>query len=90
LIKNIDVAIKIIDHKKVKKSKILDKMMNEEVRILKQDNVFKNKHIIKLYERFSKDNKTYFVYEYCNGGSLQNMIDKKVEIKESFILKVLE
>jgi serine/threonine-protein kinase ULK/ATG1 len=84
------VAVKVIDHKVTLKSKMLEKMMNAELKALSFDEVKNNQHIIKLYERIESDNKTYFVYEYCNGGSLQDKIDKKKDFTEEEIFNILK
>lgn len=35
-----------------------------------------NPYIIKYYERMKSKSNYYFVYEYCNGGTLENHIKK--------------
>ena len=82
------VAIKIIPNRMFYKSKNLDKFVKNEINSLKKTNLVKNPNIIKFIEILRSSNNTYFIYEYCNGGTLEQMMKKKKRYKEREALKI--
>ena len=59
-------------HKFEKIPKLYEFLQNE-ISILKS---IDNPNIIKLFEIFKTQNNYYIVYEYCNGGNLEDKIKK--------------
>lgn len=49
---------------------MLEKMMNAEERILSMPDVKNNTNIITLHDKIEVDKNTFFIYDYCNNGSL--------------------
>ena len=43
-------------------------------------NIEKNNHIITYYDMLKTQNNFYFVYEYCNGGTLEGMLRKQNQL----------
>lgn len=35
-----------------------------------------NQHIIRYYDMLKTNNNFYFIYEFCNGGTLENLLAK--------------
>ena len=61
--------------------------MNE-INIL--SNMEKNEHVIGYYDMLKSQTNFYFVYEFCNGGTLQNMLDKEKRLDEKKALKIFK
>lgn len=74
--KNDDVAIKKIN--KIKVEKILDRI-EKEIEIIKSLN---HPNIIQYKNIFTDDNNIYIVSEYCNGGTLKELIETCLSEKE--------
>ena len=76
-------AIKQISINKFHKIPKLNEFTSNEITILQSIN---NKHIIKLIEFFRTNNNVYLVYEFCNGGTLEERIkSKKIDEKQVFL-----
>ena len=78
--------------KKIDKSFLNDerykKYINNEIFILKHIN---NEYTIKLYEMVSDMNYVYLVFEYCNGGDLEDCLEKQKELhNEPFSQEVVQ
>ncbi len=73
------VAIKVISKETFQKEPILNKLIKNEIVSLKN---ITHKNIIKFIEIMRSSNNTYFVYEYCNGGNLLSLLEKKKFLKE--------
>lgn len=66
-----EVAIKIVSAKVLEKNAKLNNFVENEVKILTQiDNPF----VVKLYDVLRTSNNLYFVYEYCEGGTLEQLL----------------
>ena len=76
------VAIKIIPNRMFYQSKNLEKFVKNEINSLKKTNLVKNPNIIEFVEILRSSNNTYFIYEYCNGGTLEQEMKKKRTYKE--------
>ena len=63
----------------VLKMPMLERLTRNELSVLKNIN---NENIIKFIEKKKTSRNTYYVYEYCNGGSLFNLLEKKKIIGE--------
>lgn len=70
--------MKVIEVKKFQTNKKLEECTVHEINIL--TNIEKNKHIITYYDMLKTQNNFYFVYEYCNGGTLEGMLRKEQAI----------
>ena len=73
------VAIKVISKQTFQKEPILNKLIKNEIVSLKN---IEHENIIKFIEIMRSTNNTYFVYEYCNGGNLLSLLEKKKFLKE--------
>lgn len=45
-----------------------------------------NKHVVKFIELLQTNNNIYLIYEYCNGGTLEEKIEKQGKLEESIAL----
>ena len=69
-------------------SKNLDKFVKNEINSLKKTNLVKNPNIIKFIEILRSSNNTYLIYEYCNGGTLEQEMKKRKTYKEKDALRI--
>ncbi len=60
--------------------------MNE-INIL--SNMERNEHVIGYYDMLKSKTNFYFVYDFCNGGTLQYILDKDKRLCERRHLKYL-
>lgn len=74
--------------KKFQNNKKLEECTVHEINIL--TNIDKNKHIITYYDMLKTQNNFYFVYEYCNGGTLEGLLRKKNTLPEKEALLILK
>ena len=72
--------MKVIEVRRFKENKKLEECTVNEINIL--TNISKNEHIIKYIDMLKTPNNFYFVYEYCNGGTLETHLQKKKILKE--------
>ena len=47
-----------------------------------------NEHIVKYIEMLGTPNNYYFVYEYCNGGTLDRLLRKENKLSEARALNI--
>lgn len=73
------LAIKVISKDKLDHIPRLQEMTKDEVEILSK---IKNPNVIRLYETLKTANNLYIVYELCNGGTLEEMLDKRKFLPE--------
>ena len=83
---------KIFATKKMQKSIVLQpkvkKFFNNEISILQK---IEHPNIIKLYEIKQKINNYYLIFEYCNGGSLLNALEKyKKKYQSPFTQEIVQ
>ena len=64
-------AAKVLE---INATKEMEKYLLNEIKIMKQ--LKNNENIIHLYELFKTNNHYYFILEYCNGGSLSNILNE--------------
>lgn len=76
---NEEFAIKIINISKMHTYPRMLTLINNEMDVLSKIN---NPNIIKLKEFIQSSNNFYFVYEYCNDGTLEEYINKKQYLTE--------
>jgi len=65
------VAIKAVKVEKFKEVPKLEEFTMNEIQTLARIN---NPYIVKFIEMLKTKNNYYFVYEYCNGGTLEDII----------------
>lgn len=68
------VAIKVIPLDKFKEVPKLTEFTMNEIQTLSK---IENSHVIKFLEMLKTSNNMYLVYEYCNGDTLDSIINKK-------------
>lgn len=73
------IAIKAIAIKKFKKNPRLEEFIFNEISVLKKIN---NINVIKFYDQLKTENYSYYIYEYCNEGTLDDLITKDTYLKE--------
>lgn len=71
---NQDYAVKCIPLEKFRKLPKLDEFTNNEISVLTQ---LVHPNIVRFYEKLRTNNNIYLVYEFCNGGNLEELIYKK-------------
>lgn len=68
----------MVEAKKFHADKKLEEYTVNEINIL--SNMEHNPHIIGYFDMLKSQTNFYFVYEYCNGGTLQNLLDKQKKL----------
>lgn len=76
---NEEFAIKIISLDKISANPRMNSLIKNEINALSK---IDNPNIIKLKEFIQSKNNFYFVYEYCNGGTLEDYIGGKKKLSE--------
>ena len=80
------IATKIFDRKRYDKSEYLKTCLEKEIEILNELN---HPYIVKIYGRAEDDSNYYIFMEYCNGGSLTEILKKyKAKFKDTFSLDI--
>lgn len=79
------VAVKVMNVKKFKAVPKLAEFTSNEISILNKIN---NPHIIKFIQMLRTANNYYLIYEYCNGGTLDELLKKKKFLPEQEALKI--
>lgn len=79
------VAVKVMNVKKFKATPKLSEFTSNEIAILTK---VENPHIIRFVEMLRTANNYYLVYEYCNGGTLDELLKKKKFLTEAEALKM--
>jgi serine/threonine protein kinase len=83
-----EYAVKVIEVRRFKENKKLEECTVNEINIL--TNIEKNEHIIKYIDMLKTPNNFYFVYEFCNGGTLESVLRKDKFINEKDALVVFK
>eukprot|EP01017_Pseudomicrothorax_dubius_P031602 TRINITY_DN4053_c0_g2_i2.p1 TRINITY_DN4053_c0_g2~~TRINITY_DN4053_c0_g2_i2.p1 ORF type:complete len:569 (-),score=150.51 TRINITY_DN4053_c0_g2_i2:40-1746(-) len=73
------VAIKVLKLEKFSHTPKLQEMIINEIQTLKK---IENPHIIKFLKMLKTAHNIYLVYEFCNGGTLEEYIEKKKRLPE--------
>ena len=85
--KTMDVAIKVMDRQELNSSPgIYHSLLNNEYNTLKS---IKEEGIIKLIDAYKTKNNFYFVLEYCDGGTLQDLLYKVNNLTEDRSLEII-
>lgn len=69
----------------VQNPRLSDFSNNEQLALQKID----NKNVVKLYEILETVNNVYFVYEYCNQGTLDDLLTLRGYLPENEVLNIL-
>ena len=78
--KNAEFAVKVIPKSCFRSNPKLEKLAINEINILSS---LKNDYIIKFVETLKTPNNFYFIYEYCNGGTIETLLKKRKFLPES-------
>ena len=73
-----EYAIKVIPINKFKENKKLEECTVNEINIL--TNIEHHPNIIRYFDMLKTSNNFYFIYEYCNGGTLENLLAKQIKL----------
>lgn len=90
-INNVDkkeYAIKVIPIAKFRENKKLEECTVNEINIL--SNIEAHQHIIRYYDMLKTTNNFYFIYEYCNGGTLESLLTKEKKLSEPDALQIFK
>lgn len=80
------VAIKVIKKEKFRETPKLNEFLMNEIQTLSK---IESPHIVKFLEMLKTSNNMYLIYEFCNGGTLENLIAKRKFLNESECLNYL-
>ena len=81
-------ATKILDIQKMK-SKDMTKYLANEIKIMQE--LKDNENIIHLYELYKTTNHLYLIMEYCNGGSLSDILSNyKLKFGKAFSQEIIQ
>lgn len=81
------VAVKIISFKGIVRESERDRLNEDvktEVKLLKEVSKLNNPYLIKFYDEIQESNETLIVTEYCDGGTLQDELNKQCSPKGIF------
>ena len=81
------VAIKVITNKKFSQIPKLEELTRNEINLL---STIKNPNVVKFIEMLRTTNNMYMVYELCDGGNLEEHIQKKKKLPESEALHLFK
>lgn len=84
---NMTYAIKVIDKKKVNSSSLLKRLLKSEIAVMSK---IKHPNVLHLYEFLESSNTYYAVTQLCNGGDMEEKLEKEgnfSEPKSVFFLK---
>ncbi len=83
-----EYAIKVIPISKFRQNKKLEECTVNQINIL--SNIEANEHIIRYYDMLKTSNNFYFIYEFCNGGTLDSLINKEGKLGEEKSLLIFK
>ena len=73
-------AVKVIPKASFRSNPKLEQLAINEINILSS---IRHNNIVRFVETLKTPNNFYFVYEFCNEGTIENMLQKKKFLKES-------
>ena len=80
-------AVKVLDKKKMDSPK-MKKYLDAEIEITKE---LSHPNIVHFYEKLADDTNYYLIMEYCNGGTLNQCMEKYMSVyKEPFSLEIIQ
>ena len=68
------IAIKVISKKTIKETPKLEELVKTEIKVLKS---CKNDNVIGYVDSFQSERSVFICTEFCNGGDLENYLEKK-------------
>jgi len=74
------MAIKVIPNKKFLEVPKLEELTRNEIRLL---STIKNPNVIRFEQMLRTTNNMYMIYEFCNGGNLEELLHKKKVFTEN-------
>jgi serine/threonine protein kinase len=77
--KNNYFAVKVVKSSKFKEDPKLEEFTMNEIQALAR---IKNKNVIEFIEMIRTQNHYYFIYEFCNGGDLEGLLEKRGTLSE--------
>ena len=83
------VAIKQISNNKVAQyGEKLETAIQREIDILKAVSRYENPYLLKILDSFETSNNRYLVLEFCNNGTLQDVLNTRKRIPEEEAIKI--
>lgn len=84
------IAVKVIPLQKIKRyGERLIKAIDNEIKTLQMITKVKNPYIIEIFDNFETSNNIYILTEYCDGGTLQDILDKDTLPSQKEALKIM-
>lgn len=81
------VAIKVVKLEKFREIPKLHEFTMNEIQTLSK---IENPYVVKFLEMLKTSNNMYLIYEFCNGGTLEQLINKKKFLNDSESTKILQ
>ena len=82
------VAIKVIAMNKIRQyGEKLEKAIEKEITVLKMLTQFDNPYLLRFVDCFDTENNKYLVLEFCNGGTLGDILKKRKVLPEQEALE---
>lgn len=78
-------AVKVI---KLEKFKMIPKLHEFTINEIQTLSKIKNPNIIRFIEMLRTSHNVYLIYDYCNGGTLEDIIKKKKMLSEKEALEI--
>lgn len=76
------MAIKTCSVESMKVNPKFKEFIQNEINILSNKEINKNVNIITFIELLTTENNYYFIYEYCNGGNMEQHIYKNGKMND--------
>jgi len=84
------IGVKVIPLQIVRRyGEKLIKAIDNEIKTLQQVSQAENPYIIKIFDNFETQNNIYILTEYCDGGTLQDVLDKDEMPSQQESLKIM-
>jgi len=84
---NETVAIKVVPLEKFNQVPKLEEFTTNEIKTLSRIN---NPNVVKFIEMLKTANNMYLVYEYCDGGTLEDILQRKHHLSEAEAIKIFQ
>ena len=73
------IAIKAIARSLMRQTPKLEELVKTEIKVLK---TCQNENVIRFIDTFQSEHSVFIAMEYCNGGDLEEYLDKKKNLSE--------